>query len=261
MLHSRFSPFLILGLGLILTACPSNKEHTQSSPHPESSASSPLSHASKTPSSAPGSVQPSSASSHATQAGVQRGIFVYGDGYQTFKPCGGKEEYWVIDTPDKGLETQYKALKTLELEPVYVEVEGQFQASQNTEGFAAEYSKTLKVQKIRKIRTWIADGSCFQPEFVAQGPHPDWNLQILKGGDVFFKSNEGEFPYVQTLAYSAPEQAGNRWKYAFHYRTPNQETLQAELTEESCSLGGKEFDYSAKVQFQGMTYTGCGQKF
>ena len=241
-----------------LTACPGNKEQTD--PGPRSSTASPDISSSKLQSSPP-LLTPSSLQSNNPTAGIQRGIFIFGDGLQIFKPCGGRKEYWLEDSADKSLEKQYKALKLMELEPVYVELTGTLKSTKKMDGFALDYAEALKVNEVKLLRPWLANGSCFAPDFIAQGPKPDWSLQILRDGDVFFKSNEGEFPYVDTLAYSAPKQAGNRWNYELHYRTPDEEVMMAEFSEESCAFEGRNFNYSAKIEFRGMTYTGCANKF
>lgn len=242
------------GLGLLLclglSACPQESTQPPESPSPPASTS-PESTGPPTQSAAP-----------AGQVGKnrRRGIFVYGDGYQTFKACGSKEEVWVLDTPEKELQARYQQLKLMELEPVYVEIEGSLTPTKDLEGFASDYKQAVKVSKVHQLRTWVSDGSCFATDFIAEGTRPDWQIQVLSSGDVFFKAHEGEFPYVDTLAYSKPRQEGNRWLYSFAFRTPDQEKLEAEFTEEACQFNGKDYAFSAKIQFRGMTYTGCAHK-
>lgn len=242
---------------LSLSACPGNNESTDTpSSSPEASPSSAAS-VSSTARPSPGSSPKASAK---PLAKLKRGIFIYGDDYRVFKACGSKEEVWVQDTPKKDLEQRYKALKLLELEPVYVELSGDIKPTDKANDFSADFQHTLQVKSLAVLKTWVSNGSCFATDFVAQGSPPDWSLQILSAGDVFFKSNEGEYPVVDTLAYSKPKQEGNSFKYEFHFRTPQEDTLQAELNQESCEQNGQSFEYTAKVLFRGSTYTGCAHK-
>lgn len=235
----------------LLTACPGPKESTGQPSNSPSPAATPVASAvSATPASG----------ATARPASIRRGIFVLGEDYQVFKACGTQEEIWLQDTPAKDLARQYKALHLMDLEPVYVEISGDLVPTGKAEGFAASYKRTLRARKVLTLRPWISNGSCFATDFVAQGSPPEWSMQVLKGGDVFFKSNEGEFPVVETLAYSPPKQEGNHWRYAFHFRTPDQEILNADFAEESCTQAGKHYDFSVKILFRGITYTGCATK-
>lgn len=250
---------LLPGLALcaLLSACPGNDTHTgDGSPSPDASPTSVTSTASPGPDRSPASAKPSAV----PVAGVKRGIFILGEGLQVFKACGSQEELWLEDTPAKDLTNQYKALHLMDLEPVYVELSGEIKPTGKAKGFEASYKKTLKVKKLSSLKPWVSNGSCFATDFIAQGSPPEWSMQVLKGGDVFFKSNEGEFPAVDTLAYSPPKQESNHWRYEFHFRTPDQETLKADFAEESCSTKGANFDYSVKILFRGITYTGCAKK-
>lgn len=263
----QYSPSLLrAALGVVfalsLSACPRNDDQTQqASPSPAAStAASAAVPASQAPVGKASGKPIGKTGSQQAAANVRRGIFVFGEDYRIFKPCGSSGDIWVKDTPGKDLEKRYKALKLLELEPVYVELTGSIGPTGSTEGFAADYKQTLQAAKVTALRPWVSDGSCFPTDFVAQGSPPDWSLQILRGSDVFFKSHEGEFPYVDTLAYSPPKQEGNRWLYTFSFRTPDEEKLQAEFSEEACSHAGKDYPFTAKVQFRGVTYSGCASK-
>lgn len=248
-------PLAVL-LMLTLTACPSNTDSTDPSPTPSGL---PTAETTAAASARP-SGKPSGKPTGKPLAGVKRGIFILGEGLQIFKPCGGKEEIWVNDTASKDLETRYKALKLMDLEPVYVELTGEIKPTGKVEGFAADYKQSLNAQKVSTLRAWTSDGRCFPTDFVAAGAQPDWTLQVLRSGDVFFKSNEGEFPVVETLGYSAPKQEGNRWRYEFRFRTPDEAVMEAEFSEEACTQANKSYPYTAKLLFRGSTYTGCASK-
>ncbi len=240
-----------------VSACPGKDQQTNQNPEESqppltASASSGQSNPSL-PSKKPASAPPQSAQS-------KRGIFVYGEGYQTFKACGSKVEVWVIDTPQKDLQKQYQALKLMDLEPVYVELEGKVGATDTKDGFASDYPQSLRVSKLNSLSPWRADGSCFATDFVAEGASPQWSLQVLKAGDVYFKAEEGEFSMVDVLAYSAPQQQGNQTRYEFAFRTPDEEKLKANFTQEACSYQGKAYSHRAEIQFRGTTYTGCADK-
>lgn len=237
---------------LALTACPSNDDNTDPSPAPSGQPSA--------ASSSEASGRPSGKPTAKPVAGLKRGIFIFGDGLQLFKPCGGKEEIWVNDTAAKDLENRYKALKLMDLEPVYVELTGDIKPTGKVEGFAADYKQSLNAKKVSMLRAWTSDGRCFPTDFVALGTQPDWSLQVLRSGDVFFKSHEGEFPVVETLSYSAPKQEGNRWRYEFRFRTPDEAVMEAEFSEEACTHADKNYKYTAKLLFRGSTYTGCASK-
>lgn len=239
---------------LMLSACPPAGDNTNPSASPsQNTSTSPAPVNSQNPS-------PTVSQASAAPAGIKRGIFVLGDDYQVFKACGQKEEIWVQDTAGKELTNQYKALHLMELEPVYVEIAGDIKPTGKSQGFAADYKQTLHVKKLLSLKTWVSNGSCFPTDFVAQGSPPDWSLQVLRSGDVFFKSNEGEFPFVDTLAYSPPKQEGNHWRYEFHFRTPDEAILKADFAEESCTQGSASFRFSTKIEFRGSTYTGCAKK-
>lgn len=259
----------LAGLVTLLTvsACPGQDQQTTPDPDTQASSSDLGASASSVPSS-PGPSQSGPSQPSSKPASVlpptnksKRGIFVYGDGYQTFKACGSKEEVWVLDTAQKDLQKQYLALKLMELEPVYVELDGQIVATDKKDGFASDYQHSLKVSKLHSLRPWRADGSCFETDFVAEGARPNWRLQVLKAGDVFFKAEEGEFSMVDVLAYSAPKQQGNQTLYEFAFRTPDAEKLQASFTQEACTYQGKAYSHRAEVQFRGTTYTGCADQF
>jgi uncharacterized membrane protein len=244
--HSFFK-LCILSL-FVLSACPSDDNKTDNpSSKPSTLASQSLT----------SSAKPSHAQSSAT---VQRGIFIYGDEFQIFKACGQNQDVWLQDTVQKDFQKQYKALKLMELEPVYVELEGVLKPTAQSNGFAVDYKQTMHASKLHRLSPWVSDGACFATDFVATGTTPDWTLQILRDGDVYFKSNEGEFPFVDTLAYNKPKQEGNRWQYEFRFRTPDPETLKAQMTEESCSFQGKSYGFKAQIEFRGVTYTGCAKK-
>lgn len=242
MLHCVFARFAGLCLLLLgLTACPSN-EDIQSPP------------SSHTPSLEP--------SLEALNAGQLHGILVAAQGFQTFKPCGAETEFWVEDrTPAQELSKRYEALHPMELEPVYLVAKGKLESTDSLEGFARDYEQAFFVEQIEALQPWWDDPRCFKPDFIATGSGPDWALKVLQDGDVFFKSQESDFPYVETLAYRAPEQHGNRWSFSFRYRTPQPETLEGELFQESCQHAGKDYAYRAEIRFRGMSYSGCAEKF
>lgn len=262
MRHFRLLPLLLSGL---LLACPRSEDSTQapSATPPPSTASSiapsgkPTARPQATPrpGTSAGVKQPVPAT-----AGLHKGIFVYGDGYQTFKACGNDQEIWVVDTAQKTLGTRYQALKLMELAPTYIEVQGQILPASAKDGFAADYKLALHVSRVDKIQPFGPNQGCFETEFMAVGSGPEWMLQVLKGGDVFFQAREGEFPYVDTLAYSPPRQEGNTWHYSFRFRTPDEERLEASFTEESCQHGNQDYPFSVRVQFRGSSYSGCARR-
>lgn len=255
-----FAPFtlgILLCLSL-LSGCPGNNENTDD---PNTASSSP--DTSVTQSTAP--ITEGSNTSPQPQANgntVRQGIFVYGEGFQTFKACGEKtEEVWVIDTPQKHLQKAFTEQQFMELEPVYVEVIGDIVAApQDKDSFAANYEKALRVKELKALSPWMMKKNCFSTDFVATGTRPDWQLKGLKTGDVFFKSNEGEFPIVEVLAYQAPTVAGNQLKYSFGFRTPDEEKLALTLTKEPCNHAGKSYSHQAEILFRGTTYTGCAEQ-
>ena len=258
-LHSlRLALAAVALLGL--SACPDSGDQTgHPSPTPGTPSTTPsgLTHS---PHASPRSSPRASSKASVRPAVIKRGIFIYGEDFQVFKACGTTEEIWVEDTGGKDLASHYKALHLMELEPAYVELSGELKPTGKSAGFAANFKRTLHVKKLQNLLPWVSDGTCFATDFVAQGSPPDWSLQILQGGDVFFKSNEGEFPFVDTLAYSPPHQEGNRWRYEFHFRTPEEDTLKAEFSQESCTQGGQSYEFSAKISFRGVSYSGCGKK-
>ena len=248
-----------------LSACPSSKDSTQT----ESSATASPFELSETLLPAESSVnpsptQPSKQNSQNTTVSTQKviqGIFVYGEGFQTFKACGEKKEVWVIDTPQKALQNAFTTQKLMELEPAYVEVVGEYvPAPKDKDSFAADYKTALKVTQLKSLTPWMMRKSCFPTDFVATGSKPDWQLKGLSSGDVFFKSNEGEFPVVEVLAYKAPLAAGNQFQYSFGFRTPDEERLALTLTKEPCTHNKMVYGYQAEIKFRGSTYTGCADK-
>lgn len=267
--HDHLNPTLVskivctLLLASTLTACPSRDDSTQTdptaSPSPvetlESTHSSNHSSASSTP-----TPETSKSSTGPTNKTLQ-GIFVYGEGFQTFKACGSKNEVWVIDTPQKTLQKAFTTQKLMELEPAHVELVGEYvPAPKDRDSFAADYEKALKVTQVKKLTPWMMSKSCFPTDFVATGSRPDWQLKGLTSGDVFFKSNEGEFPVVEVLAYKASVAAGNQFKYNFGFRTPDEGKLELTLTKEPCTHDAKAYAYQAEIKFRGSTYTGCADK-
>lgn len=256
-----FAPFtlgILLCLSL-LSGCPGNSENTDD---PNTASSSPDTHTSQsTTPTATHSTEPQK-NPQASGNTVRQGIFVYGEGFQTFKACGEKsEEVWVIDTPQKHLQKAFTEQQFMELEPVYVEVIGDIvPAPQNKDSFSANYEKALKVKTLKTLSPWMMKKTCFSTDFVATGTRPDWQLKGLKTGDVFFKSNEGEFPIVEVLAYQAPTVAGNQLKYSFGFRTPDEEKLSLTLTKEPCNHAGKSYSHQAEILFRGTTYTGCAEQ-
>jgi uncharacterized membrane protein len=247
-----------------LTACPSSDDSTQN----DATASPSPIEASESVDPPESSASPSAQSSgNETQstipptAKVIQGIFVYGEGFQTFKACGEKSEVWVIDTPQKALQTTFTQQKLMELEPAYVEIIGTYvPAPKDKDSFAADYEKAIKVTQVKSLSPWMMRKSCFPTDFVATGSRPDWQLKGLNSGDVFFKSNEGEYPIVETLAYKAPVTAGNQFKYSFGFRTPDEDRLELTLTKEPCTHNAKAYAYQAEIKFRGSTYTGCADK-
>lgn len=244
----------------LLSGCPGNSENTDD-PNAESTLS-PSTSAAQSEAPISGSVTPQQPDPQAQGNTVRQGIFVYGEGFQTFKACGEKtEEVWVIDTPQKHLQKAFTEQQFMELEPVYVEVIGDMVPSpQNKDSFSANYEKALHVKALKHLSPWMMKKNCFSTDFVATGTRPDWQLKGLKTGDVFFKSNEGEFPIVEVLAYQAPTVAGNQLKYTFGFRTPDEEKLSLTLTKEPCTHGGKSYSHQAEILFRGTTYTGCAEQ-
>lgn len=239
----RLAARLVCGAALLLlSACPASEEQTaRPGASPQSASQAPLPPAT---------------------AGQFQGLLVAAEGFQTFKACGSADEVWVEDqTPDQALGKAYTALNPMELEPVLLVAKGEIKSTEGLEGFARDYPRALFVTEIQQLQSWWQDSRCFSMDFMASGGGPDWSLKVLRDGDVFFKSEESDFPYVETLAYSAPEQQGNRWRFRFRYRTPQPETLEGELFEESCSHAGKDYPYRAEIQFRGMSYSGCAEKF
>lgn len=250
-------------LAMTLTACPSNDDGTQTDPtaSPSSVETLESAHSSNhgTASATPGP-NTNKATANPIRKTVQ-GIFVYGEGYQTFKACGESSEVWVIDTPKKALQNAFTTQKLMELEPAYVELVGEYVAApKDKDSFAADYEKALKVTQIKNFTPWMMSKSCFPTDFVATGSRPDWQLKGLTSGDVFFKSNEGEFPVVEVLAYKAAVAAGNQFKYNFGFRTPDEGKLELTLTKEPCTHNTKTYAYQAEIKFRGSTYTGCADK-
>lgn len=252
----------LLSLTTLLAACPANDDTTdpQGSPTPgneQTALTDP------SPADSPITTQSVASSSANPQQKDQarQGIFVYGEGFQTFKACGGSEELWVIDTPKKALQTAFTEQQFMELEPVYVEVTGSIvPAPKDNDSFAADYEKALQVKTLKTLSPWMLRKNCFTTEVIATGTRPDWQLKVLKDGDVFFKSNEGEFPVVEVLAYKPPVQEGNQLKYSFGFRTPDEDRLNLTLTQEPCIYQDKNYSHLAQIKFRGTTYTGCGNR-
>lgn len=264
--HLKKAPYSKILCALLLTstltACPSGDDNTQTDPGASTSpVETPQSMSS--PDSSP-TAQASSTESQSTTPPVQKitqGIFVYGEGFQTFKACGEKSEVWVIDTPQKALQKAFTNEKLMELEPAYVELVGEYvPAPKDKDSFAADYEKAIKVTRVKSLTPWMMRKNCFPTDFVATGSRPDWQLKGLNSGDVFFKSNEGEFPVVEVLAYKAPVAAGNQFKYSFGFRTPDEDRLAFTLTKEPCTHNTKAYAYTAEIKFRGSTYTGCADK-
>lgn len=263
---ARFSNLLcLLLLTTALTACPSSDDNTtdpQTSASPtDISESVPSTESSASPSTSESPQSNGIKSTAVPTQKVTQGIFVYGEGFQTFKACGEKKEVWVIDTPQKGLQTAFTNQKLMELEPAFVELIGEYvPAPKDKDSFAADYEKAFKVTQIKSISPWMMRKNCFPTDFIATGSHPDWQLKGLSSGDVFFKSNEGEYPIVEVLAYKAPVAAGNQFKYSFGFRTPDEDRLELTLTKEPCTHSKIAYAYQAEIKFRGSTYTGCANK-
>jgi hypothetical protein len=80
-----------------------------------------------------------------------RGIVRSGLGPETrsFQPCGAREETWVVDRTDGELSRLYRKLTGGATRPMYVEVQGSLEPAPK-EGFAANYSRQLVVEKIEQ---------------------------------------------------------------------------------------------------------------
>lgn len=81
-----------------------------------------------------------------------RGIVRSGLGPETrsFQPCGAREETWVVDRTDGELWRLYRQLTGgAATRPMYVEVRGSLEPAPK-EGFAANYSQQLVVEKIEQ---------------------------------------------------------------------------------------------------------------
>lgn len=265
--NTRYLKILgILLLSSTLSACPPSEDTTQIDPSATASSAAILESAVPTESSAsPSATQvPQNGTQKSPTAPtlkVSQGIFVYGEGFQTFKACGEEKEVWVIDTPQKALQNAFTSQNLMELEPAYVEVIGEYvDAPKEKDSFAADYEKALKVTQVKSLTPWMLRKNCFPTDFVATGSKPDWQLKGLSSGDVFFKSNEGEFPIVEVLAYKAPVAAGNQFQYSFGFRTPDEDRLALTLTKEPCTHNKVAYSYQAEIKFRGSTYTGCADK-
>lgn len=247
---------LVLSLGLclaLLTGCPPSEHQTQ---HPSASPSATFS-ASPLPSR---SARPSAASARpGVQAQAFSGLFMSGDGLQLFRACGSREDLWIED-PEGILSKRHAQLKgIIDLEPVYTEIEAEPIALKSGEGFASGFSKGLRIRKVKVLRTWSADGSCFPVEFTASGHRPEWTLQVLTKNQVYFKAVEGEFPVVESLSWQAPVLEGHQWKYSFRHRSAEAEILEAIFRKEPCQDGARQFDFKARITFRGITYEGCAR--
>jgi uncharacterized membrane protein len=251
----KFELFLAV---LLLTGCPPAEQNTQSSSTPSSHE---LSASHKSASPHPTGLKASASKSPIVPTQHFKGLFLAGEGLQLFKACGSKEEIWVED-PQGDLLKKHAALGNLiDLEPVYVELEGTKQALTTGEGFASGYRQALHVSSVNSIRHWQANGQCFSTDFVAFGHRPEWNLQVLTKNSVYFKSIEGEFPIVESLLWQTPEQIGNQWKYVFRFRSPEAESMKVIFSKEPCQDGAKSYAFKASINFRGSNYEGCALGF
>ncbi|GAB2701244.1 hypothetical protein GCM10027037_27980 [Mucilaginibacter koreensis] len=86
----------------------------------------------------------------AAQPKVYKGLYSFGPEVKSFKDCETGHEYWVTDKSNK-LELEYANMNFEKpYEPVYVEVQGDKEAS-GKEGIGSEYDSTLVVRRLVKI--------------------------------------------------------------------------------------------------------------
>ena len=79
------------------------------------------------------------------------GLLVYGHEVHTLQPCGDTRTFW-LRAPDvwQELATRYRQLAARPYEPIYAELEGDYD-QQPVGGFGAEYEGAIVVHAIRLI--------------------------------------------------------------------------------------------------------------
>lgn len=85
----------------------------------------------------------------AAAAPSARGLLSSGLGPETraFRPCGAREEVWVVDQTGGELWQRYRELAGAPNQPVYVEIEGRLEPAPQ-EGFGANYEQQLVVTRV-----------------------------------------------------------------------------------------------------------------
>jgi uncharacterized membrane protein/heat shock protein HslJ len=188
-----------------------------------------------------------------------RGHLVLGHEVRSFKPCGKKLAYWVLDRTGGEIWEVYQRLTHEPYQPMYVEVRGNL-GPPPSEGFGADYEQQLTLFELR--RAGIETRGCTEDlrsiAFRASGNEPFWDVQISESGIIFSELGKPKIPFP----YSIPESHGFRRVYASKTKDPAQHHIQISVTEKRCidTMSGEHFSFAAQVNLDDRKYMGCARE-
>jgi hypothetical protein len=95
------------------------------------------------------------------QDGNYKGKYSWGEGVDTFQPCGSQKIYWVSHgwgSINSDLNGFYRKHTTKPYQAIYIEFRGHFHYEES-DGFAADYDGIIHISEIKKLSGTIPD-SC-----------------------------------------------------------------------------------------------------
>jgi len=183
-----------------------------------------------------------------------RGHVTIGQEVRSFTPCDADVMYWLVDRTDGDLRTVYESLATQPYQPVFAVVEGGFGATL-TEGFGADYSGQLIVNKVRRAE--LEGHGCDEDleglAFRARGNEPFWTVGISPDA-IRLTEFGGSAPESWSIQRAVQRSA--EWQYI---GSSSEGTIRVTIRDARCrdSMSGAYFSFVADIAVGSRTLHGC----
>jgi uncharacterized membrane protein len=243
--------FLCAGVGL-LSACSRKDETVSTSPPPapvESSAT-----ATSTPAAPPTSEPP-------TESGlaIKRGIVMIAQDRMTFRSCGDKTEWWLLDQTDGVLSRTFKEGAQSEPLMLYIEAYGERSTELANEPAAKAYAGTFVLEEVLYAGVQGSVRGCDEPAptavLTARGSEPFWAVDVEDTRMVWRQPDE---PKEIVLGEPQMQDAEGAVRYQ---ASSNDHQLELMIDAQPCrdAMSGEFFAYAAKATLDGKQLSGCAR--
>lgn len=189
---------------------------------------------------------------------IKRGMMTLTEERSTFRPCGEKAEWWVLDQ-SPGLQTQALAAEALAAPAeVYVEAYGE-RAPADEEPQAQGYEAMLVLEEILYMGVPGETRGCEAPAATyivsARGNEPFWSAEVRDAQMIW---RQPDAP--QEIVFGAP-QTQNAEGAVRYTASTGEHQLELMVHTQQCrdSMSGEFFAFAAKAVLDGKPFNGCAR--